>query len=147
MSVAVDTNVPEGGYSMHELTIDPGPASVAFDADIPDGGYGWFVVGGCFVLTWWCVGTVYCWGVLQANLVETGLSTPSTLSFIQGLASACISVFGVANGYVIRRIGARLTALAGVVLLGLGQILSGFAVHQVGGLFMTSGLVAGTGTR
>ena len=51
------------------------------------------------------------------------------------------------NARVIRRIGARNTALAGVVLLGTGEILSGWSTRNLGGLFVTAGVVMGIGAR
>lgn len=83
----------------------------------------------------------------QAALVERGLSSPSTLSFVGSLTTACISFLAVLNARVIRKLGSRITALLGVLLVGLGEILSGFATENIGGLFMTSGVITGIGTR
>lgn len=122
-------------------------ASQPLDTENIDGGYGWWVVAGCAVVTWWYVGNGYSWGVLQAELLESGISTASTLSFVGSLTTACISIFGILNGYIIRTLGARFTAVLGITLLGFGQLLSGFSTHQVGGLFATTGVIAGMGTR
>lgn len=122
-------------------------ASRLADAEVPEGGAGWIVIAGCAVITWWFIGTSYCWGVLQAALVKEGVSSASTLSFVGSLAPACISFLGILNARVIRKLGTRTSALLGIFLLGLGEILSGFAVHEVGGLFVTSGVVMGLGTR
>ncbi|RAK93337.1 monocarboxylate permease Mch4 [Aspergillus costaricaensis CBS 115574] len=121
-------------------------ASRLADAEVPEGGAGWIVIAGCAVITWWFIGTSYCWGVLQAALVKEGVSSASTLSFVGSLAPACISFLGILNARVIRKLGTRTSALLGIFLLGLGEILSGFAVHEVGGLFVTSGVVMGLGT-
>ena len=48
---------------------------------------------------------------------------------------------------IIRKLGTRASALLGVFLLGLGEVLSGFAIHNVGGLFATAGVVMGIGIR
>lgn len=122
-------------------------ASLIADAEVPDGGKGWVVILGCAVVTWWFIGTSYCWGVLQAELVKEGLSTASTLSFVGSLAIACVSFLGIVNARVIRIMGTRLAGLCGIFLLGLGEILSGFAIHSVGGLFVTAGVVMGVGIR
>ncbi|KAJ7258801.1 major facilitator superfamily domain-containing protein [Mycena haematopus] len=113
---------------------------------VPDGGYGWAIVFGCAVITFWFVGTSYSWGILQAALVKQGLSSPSTLSFVGSSTVACISGLALINARVIRFLGARRTALLGIFLLGLGEILSGFATENIGGLFVTSGAVTGIGT-
>lgn len=114
---------------------------------VPDGGYGWAVVLGCAVLSWWFVGTSYSWGVIQAALVQSRLSSASTLSFVGSLTVAAIAVLALVNARVVRAIGARRTGLLGVVLLGSGEVLSGFSTRSVGWLFVTAGVVTGLRTR
>ncbi|KAE8149076.1 MFS general substrate transporter [Aspergillus avenaceus] len=120
-------------------------ASLLADAEVPDGGYGWIVIFGCAVFTWWFIGTAYCWGILQAALVKNGVSSSSTLSFVGSLAPACISFLGILNANIIRKIGTRISALLGIFLLGLGEVLSGFVTSNIGGLFATAGVVMGIG--
>jgi hypothetical protein len=117
------------------------------DLAIPDGGYGWVVIFASAVICFWFVGTSYSWGVIQKALVDGGLSSASTLSFVGGLTPMCIAVLAIFNARIIRAIGARWTAVVGVALLGSGEILSGFCMHSVGGLFATIGVVSGVGTR
>lgn len=117
------------------------------DESVPDGGYGWVVVFACSMLTFWFVGTTYSWGILQAALVERKLSSPATISFVGSLTAASISFLALVNARVIRRIGARSTALLGVGFLGVGEILSGFTTRNIGGLFFTAGVVMGVGAR
>ncbi|BCR92808.1 uncharacterized protein ACHE_80708A [Aspergillus chevalieri] len=120
-------------------------ASLLADSQVPDGGNGWVVISGCAMVTWWVTGTAYCWGVLQAALVKEGVSSSSTLSFVGSLAPACISFLGIINARVIRIIGTRVAGLFGIFCLGLGEILSGFAFRNIGGLFVTAGVVMGIG--
>lgn len=123
-------------------------ASREHDSSAPDGGRdAWLVLLGCSVLDFWFIGWGYCWGVLQAALVTEGLSSPGTLAFVGSLASALDAILAIFNARVIRWLGARKTALLGVVLLSLGEILSGFATKSVGGLFVATGLVQGVGSR
>jgi hypothetical protein len=86
-------------------------------------------------------------GVVQAALVKQKLSTPASLSFVGSLTAACISFFALVNARIIRWVGGRSTALMGVGLLGLGEILSGFSTKNVGALFFTAGLVMGVVCR
>jgi hypothetical protein len=116
------------------------------DLTVPDGSYGWVVVFASAVICFWFVGTSYSWGVIQKSLVDGGLSNASTLSFVGGLTPMCIAVLAIFNARVIRMIGARWTAVVGVALLGLGEILSGFCMHSLGGLFATIGIISGIGT-
>jgi len=122
-------------------------ASRLADAAVPDGGYGWIVIAACSALTFWFVGTTYSWGIIQAALVERKLGSPSIISFVGSLTCASISILALVNARVIRWLGARSTALIGVGLLGTGEILSGFATRNVGGLFFTAGVVMGVGCR
>lgn len=121
--------------------------SAIADSQVPDGGYGWVAVSACAVIAWWFTGTSYSWGILQAALVKEGVSSSSTLAFVGSLAVACISFLGIINARLIRRLGARVCAVLGIVLLSMGEILSGFALNNIGGLFVTAGAVMGMGIR
>lgn len=59
----------------------------------------------------------------------------------------CISLLALVNARMIRAMGARNAGLVGVALLGAGGILSGFSTGNVGGLFVTTGIIEGVGTR
>jgi MFS family permease len=115
------------------------------DSTAPDGGYGWVIVFACALLTWWFVGTTYCWGVIQGALVEQKLSSASTLSWIGSLAVALNAILAIVSARVIRRIGARWTAVLGILFLSSGEILAGFATRSVGALFLTEGITLGVG--
>ena len=114
---------------------------------ITEGGYGWVVVSSCAVLTFWFVGTSYSWGVLQKSLVESGVGSTSTLSFVGGLTTMCIAVLAIFNARILRAIGARWTGVAGILILGLGELLSSFFVKSLVGLFLGWGIIGGVGTR
>jgi hypothetical protein len=120
-------------------------ASRLADSQVPDGGYGWVVVFAGAVIAWWFVGSSYSWGVMQAALVKNGYS-PSTLAFVGSLCPACIAILAVPNATLMRLLGARMTGLLGIFLLGLGVLLSSFAEHSIPGLFMTWGVIDGIGT-
>ncbi|KAK1242994.1 hypothetical protein MKX08_005806 [Trichoderma sp. CBMAI-0020] len=120
-------------------------ASRLADSAVPDGGYGWVVLGGCAVIAWWFVGTGYSWGVMQGALVEKGLSTPATLSYVGSLATAIIAFLAIVNARIIRAIGAQKTGMIGILILGISEILSGFTVNSLPGLFITSGVTLGVG--
>lgn len=105
------------------------------------------VILACSILTFWFVGTSYSWGVIQAALVEQKLSNPASLSFVGSLTAACISFFALINARIVRWIGARWTAVVGVLALGMGGVLSGFSTGSVGALFFTAGVVMGVGCR
>ncbi|KAJ6117139.1 hypothetical protein N7512_006864 [Penicillium capsulatum] len=152
-AIELPSLAPNPGERQRNITRDPDPGpdevmqqSLLADSQVPDGGYGWVLIGACALITWWFVGVSYVWGILQAALVSEKGYSSSTLAFVGSLCPACISLLAVPNATVIRKIGARVTALLGIFLLGLGSILSGFATDSIGALFVTWGVVGGLGT-
>ena len=142
MSIELDNIAPAPADSENVVQ-----ASLLRDQSAPDGGYGWVIIFACSTIAFWIIGTTYSWGIIQTALVEQHLSSPSTLSFVGSLTIAMISVLALVNARVIRALGARTTAVWGITLFGVGEILSGFSTRNVGGLFVTSGFVMGLGTR
>lgn len=122
-------------------------ASRVADSTVPDGGYGWVIIASGAVMFWWAGGTVYSWGVMQEALVREDVGSPAVLSFVGSLASALVSAMAVFNARLMRALGVKWTAVVGVSLLGGSDVLSGFAVKSLGGLFVTSGVVTGLGLR
>ncbi|KAM3456853.1 hypothetical protein MY3296_001511 [Beauveria thailandica] len=120
-------------------------ASLAADSTAPDGGYGWAIVASGCVLMWWGVGTTYAWGVIQRALVRDGLAGPAVVSFIGSLQAAMVSLCATANAWLLQRLGPRRTALTGVALMGGCEMLSSFTTRNLGGLFVTSGVMFGLG--
>ncbi|PNS17844.1 Riboflavin transporter MCH5 [Sphaceloma murrayae] len=120
-------------------------ASREADSGVPDGGYGWVVIGGCTILTWWFVGTSYCWGVFQDALVKDGLGTASTLAFVGSLAAALMASLATVSGRVTMLLGARYTGMLGIGLIGAAEVLTGFAIREIGLVFVTVGVITGVG--
>lgn len=100
----------------------------------------WFILNSCM----WG-GLIYSWGVVQLRLVQDKLSSAATLSFIGGVSSACMSVFATLNSNLVRRFGVRNCALGGSVMVALAQIFSGWTTRNLGGMFVCSGFMMGTG--
>ena len=113
----------------------------------PDGGYGWVVVAVCFIHTFWQNAWTGSWGIFQEALLDTTLkdSNSGTISFIGslGIALSCGLVIFVI--VLARKISARWTALIGIILYGVSNIASSWAVDAVGGLFIASGFTYGIG--
>lgn len=126
--------------------VDPLEASRQLDADAPDGGWNaWLMVACCTMLGFWFVGTTYSWGVLQGALVADNLAPASTLAFVGSIAVSMLSALAILNSRLFALVGARSMAIAGVLFMSCGQILAGFATHNVAGLFMTAGVMMGLG--
>lgn len=103
----------------------------------------WFLIPlGMMLLL--CLGSVYSWSIFRTPLEnELGMSaTQSLLPYTAGLVFYA-ALMPIA-GFYIPRIGTRLTAAIGGVVVGLGYILSSFAT-QVSTLVLTYGAISGTG--
>lgn len=84
---------------------------------------------------------------MQAALIEKRVASASTLAFVGSLAIACNAAFALPNSRLLVAVGARKTAMIGLLCMGSGQILSGFSERNIGGLFVTAGLLMGYGVR
>lgn len=115
---------------------------------MPEGGYGWTIVSICSLFTFWFNGIGGSWGVVQAALLRSQLSSTSTstISFVGTLGLACVPVFGLFGLRLVRLLGARTTAFLGIGLLALGEFFSSFTTSNLGGLFGCSGVLYGLGS-
>jgi MCP family monocarboxylic acid transporter-like MFS transporter 3 len=125
-----------------EVSLPPNGVSA-----IPDGGWdAWSsVIAGAF-FTFWFNGLSNSWGVMQAALFQQGLTSTSTLSFIGSLSITCSVVFSLLSVRFMRLVGARYAALIGITMLGLGELTASFTTSNVAGLFVTSGILFGSGS-
>ncbi|KAL1761783.1 major facilitator superfamily domain-containing protein [Schizophyllum commune] len=121
-------------------------SATALPTTYPEGGYGWTIVAVCSSIMFFSVGATYSWGVIQARLAADNLGPNSTLAFIGSISASWIALGAIVSGRLIRLVGSRNAGLLACFLLGLGQVLSGFSTRNVGGLFVTNGIVTGVGT-
>ena len=134
--------------SINRQDSEPGPQSINITTAIPDGGYGWMVVFSCSVMTFWFNGLSMAWGVIQTALLSSSLNNvpTSTITFVGSFSLALCVVLSLLGVRMIGLFGARVAAVLGILLLGLGEIASGFTTSHIGGLFGTSGVLVGLGT-
>lgn len=91
-----------------------------------------------------CLGTVYSWSVFRKPL-ETDLGIGATESLLPyTLALVFYAVFMPVAGRFLPRVGTRLMAASGGVLVGLGYVLASFA-QGIGTLSLAYGVITGTG--
>jgi hypothetical protein len=136
--------------AMRTPSLENSPADGATPAivvdDVPDGGFdGWVIAFACSTITFFYVGLTYSWGLVQAKLASEHLAPDSTLAFIGSTTIAFVSFAAIINSRLIRLLGTRNAALLACSLLGVGQILSGWATKSVSGLFLTNGVIMGIG--
>ncbi|MDY6939111.1 MAG: OFA family MFS transporter [Cyanobacteriota bacterium] len=91
-----------------------------------------------------CLGSVYSWSIFRKPL-EAELNLSATQSLLPyTFVLLFYAVFVLLTGFVILRIGTRVTTVIGGLIVGLGYILSSFTT-QIGMLTLTYGVMAGTG--
>lgn len=128
-------------------TEQPGVDDTTHIEPNPDGGYGWVVIVVCFIHTFWQNAWTGSWGILQVALLKTTLrgSSSSTVSFIGALGIALSCALGIFTIRFARLIGARWTSLIGILLYSISNIVSAWAVSNVGALFIACGFMYGLG--
>ena len=139
-----DTHSPASAQSTSNVSNVSASPSFS-DATVPDGGFGWIIVLGCAVQTFIFYGITSSWGIFQAALVDQELAGSATLSFVGSVSVTCVTILALAGARILRLLGSRITSILGILLVATGQILSGFTTNNIGGLFMTAGLVTGIG--
>lgn len=77
--------------------------------------------------------------------MSENLAADSTLAFIGSTAISGVSFGAVLNSRIIRRIGTRNSGVLGSTLISAGLILSSWASKSVAGLFITNGIILGSG--
>lgn len=110
-----------------------------------DGWRGWIVVTASASSLFVFMGVIYSWGILQANLAHKSNMSLTTLTFVGSLATSFMTSICIFVGKAIRRFGYRQTAIAGAILLGLGEFASSWVTHHLGALFITHGVIFGVG--
>lgn len=92
-----------------------------------------------------CLGAIYAWSVFTKPLVEAGWSKAQTQGvFAAGLATFAIIM--VIAGRIMPKLGPRVVAMAGGVVLGLGYFLAGtIGGTSFTGIFILIGIVGGAG--
>ncbi|KAG6009869.1 hypothetical protein E4U21_000971 [Claviceps maximensis] len=106
---------------------------------------GWIVVTAASCSLFMYMGVIYSWGIIQAKLADTRGYSLTTLTFVGSLAASFMVSLCILVGHMVRKYGYRDVALAGAVFLGLGELLSSWAVSHLWALFITHGILFGVG--
>ncbi|KYK57301.1 monocarboxylate transporter [Drechmeria coniospora] len=106
---------------------------------------GWIVVAASSSSLFMYMGVIYSWGILQAEISMTTSVSLTHLTLVGSLATSFMCSICIFVGKAIRRFGYRKVALTGAVLLGLGELLSSWAVGNLPLLFLTHGMLFGVG--
>ncbi len=106
----------------------------------------WLVVAGG-ILVQLCLGAIYAWSAFTGKLTAAPYSftkTQTQLVFSLGLLSFAV-VMALVAGRWQKKVGPRVVALTGGVVMGLGYVLAGLAGNSFIGILLGVGLVGGAG--
>jgi MFS family permease len=82
--------------------------------------YGWFVVAGAFAVTFVGFGSAYTFSAFIASLQRDFAASRGSVSLVFSVAGFLYFALGLVSGPLADRFGARLLAVAGMILTGLG---------------------------
>ncbi|KAI8341496.1 major facilitator superfamily domain-containing protein [Chlamydoabsidia padenii] len=122
------------------------PVNIEYFDDLPEGGYGWYVAFAGFLSNFVMFGILSIWGVFSNAFATSILENKATTSELMGVGSTALACLNVMTPFcpMLARFGARITTLAGSILMSLGLILAGFST-EVWHLYLTQGVLFGCG--
>lgn len=107
----------------------------------------WLVVVGA-LLVQLCLGAIYAWGAFTKALQDPNGPFAFSATEAQAIFSAGLATFAIVMILAGRwqdRVGPRIVAIAGGIVLGLGYILAGFVGGNFWLLFLSIGIIGGAG--
>ncbi|GAC1448051.1 MAG: OFA family MFS transporter [Ktedonobacterales bacterium] len=104
-----------------------------------------WVIAAAAIVMQLALGAVYAWSVFVKPLIKLNhwSTTDVTLTFT--LTILALGIASAVGGFWLERVGPRLVAIVGGVLYGLGYLLAGFSTHNLTALYLTYGIIGGTG--
>lgn len=105
---------------------------------------GWLVVAGAFTVMMVGYGAAYSYAAFAADLATSFGASRSAISLVYGLCGFTAFTVSAVSGLLADRIGPRLPAIAGMVLVGLG-LVSAAAAQTLTQLYLCYGLLIGLG--
>ncbi|HEX2182276.1 MAG TPA: OFA family MFS transporter [Rubrobacteraceae bacterium] len=104
-----------------------------------------WVVAGAAVVVQAGLGSYYSWSVFREPLSDLYGANITRVNVAFLLASFVFTIAAFGGGLLMRRVGPRAVGVAGGFLYGLGVFLSSFAGESLPVLYLTYGVVVGTG--
>jgi OFA family oxalate/formate antiporter-like MFS transporter len=106
--------------------------------------YGWFVVAAAFAVTFVGFGSAYTFSAFVGALQNEFAASRGSVSLVFSLAGFLYFGFGVLSGPLADRWGARRLAVIGMMLVGTGLVVAGFA-RSLTEVYVAYGLGVGLG--
>jgi MFS family permease len=105
---------------------------------------GWLVVAGAFLVTMTGYGAIYSYAVFAEEIGAAFGSSRGPVSVVYGLSGGASLLVGVLTGPLADRIGARVMAAIGMLLVGLGFLVAA-AATSLSVVWLGYGLLVGLG--
>jgi MFS family permease len=106
--------------------------------------YGWFVVAGAFAVTFVGFGSAYTFSAFIASLQRDFAASRGSVSLVFSMAGFLYFALGVVSGPLADRFGARLLAVIGMILTGVGLAFASVA-RSLPEVYAAYGLGVGLG--
>lgn len=106
----------------------------------------WIVVVGAIIIQL-CLGAIYAWSAFTAKLTAAPYSfskTETQVIFSVGLFSFAVVMALIAGNWQ-KKVGPRVVALTGGIVLGIGYAVAGFAGSSFWGILLGVGILGGAG--
>ncbi|MCE9574656.1 MAG: OFA family MFS transporter [Deltaproteobacteria bacterium] len=91
------------------------------------------------------LGAVYAWSVFRKPLAVALDASVMDVNLAFTITNVMLGIAAFVGGLVMTRVGPRVIGIVAGCLYGLGIFLAGFADHHLGVLYLTYGVLAGTG--
>jgi OFA family oxalate/formate antiporter-like MFS transporter len=104
-----------------------------------------WVVAAAAVIMQAGLGSFYAWSVFREPLSSLYSASVTSVNITFFIATLMVGFAAFGGGILVRWIGPRVVGVAGGVLYGLGLFLASFAEGNISLLYLTYGLIAGTG--
>jgi MFS transporter, OFA family, oxalate/formate antiporter len=104
-----------------------------------------WVVAAAAVIMQAGLGSFYAWSVFRVPLSGFYGANVTRVNVTFFIATLMVGIAAFGGGLLVRRLGPRVVGVAGGLLYGLGVFLANFAEGSLTVLYLTYGLIAGTG--
>lgn len=138
---SIDTSSPSLHSDLMAAVPNEPPAALV---EAPDGGWGWVVACSCFFMHLIVLGSIYSFGVFLPVYIIEFKQGRGAVSWVGSVGAAGFVAFALPTTFIVQRLGARVTSIAGSFLVGGGLLVASFST-ELWHLYVTQGVIVGFG--